>query len=138
VHSKETFAPRPSNILEEPTSFARGNVDEQFAKSDHVITATFQTQPIDIAFLEPEACMVIPQGKGVKVHTQSQGSVYDHAQIAEVLALDPANVEIALATSGGAFGAKEDLSIQAQTAIAAHLLQRPVKTVLTREESTRH
>jgi xanthine dehydrogenase molybdenum-binding subunit len=43
-----------------------------------------------------------------------------------------------LAASGGAFGAKEELSIQAQTAIAAHLLGRPVKTVLTREESTRH
>ncbi len=138
VHSEETFAPRPSNILEEPTSFTRGNVEEQFAKSDHVITATFQTQPIDIAFLEPEACLAIPQGKGVKVHTQSQGSVYDHAQLAEVLKLDPADVEVQLSASGGAFGAKEDLSIQGQTAIAAYLLQRPVKTVLTREESTRH
>ena len=138
VHSEETSTPRPSNILEEPTSFTRGNVEEQFAKSDHVITATFQTQPIDIAFLEPEACLAIPRGKGVKVHTQSQGSVYDHAQLAEVLALDPADVEVQLSASGGAFGAKEDLSIQAQTAIAAYLLQRPVKTVLTREESTRH
>jgi xanthine dehydrogenase molybdenum-binding subunit len=138
IHSAETFSPRPSNILEEPTSFSRGNVDEQFAKSDHVITATFQTQPIDIAFLEPEACLAVPQGKGVKVHTQSQGSVYDHAQLADVLALDPAEVEVALLASGGAFGAKEDLSIQGQTAIAAYLLQRPVKTVLTREQSTQH
>jgi xanthine dehydrogenase molybdenum-binding subunit len=138
VHSAETSTPRFSNILEEPTSFSRGNLDEQFAKSDHVMTATFQTQPIDIAFLEPEACLAIPQGKGVKVHTQSQGSVYDHDQLAQVLALDPADVEVALSASGGAFGAKEDLSIQAQTAIAAYVLQRPVKTVLTREESTRH
>jgi CO/xanthine dehydrogenase Mo-binding subunit len=104
----------------------------------HVITATFQTQPIDIAFLEPEACLAMPQGKGVKVHTQSQGSVYDHAQLAKVLALDPADVEVALSASGGAFGAKEDLSIQGQTALAAYLLQQPVKTVLTREQSTQH
>ena len=69
---------------------------------------------------------------------ESQGSVYDHAQIARLLNLDPARVEIALAASGGAFGAKEELSIQAQTAMAAHLLQRPVKTVLTRPQSTQH
>src|SRR5262249_47023610 len=104
----------------------------------HVIEATFQTQPVDIAFLEPESCLAVPQGGGVKVHTQSQGSVYDHAQIARILDVDPAQVEIALAASGGALGAKEELSIQGQTALAAHLLQRPVKTVLTRAQSTQH
>jgi xanthine dehydrogenase molybdenum-binding subunit len=93
---------------------------------------------VDIAFLEPEACLVTPQGNGVKVYTQSQGSVYDHQQIAKVLKLDPADVEIALCASGGAFGAKEELSIQAQTALAARLLGRPVKTVLTRAESSQH
>ena len=91
-----------------------------------------------VAFLEPEACLAMPQGNGVKVYTQSQGSLYDHQQIAKVLKLDPAEVEIALCASGGAFGAKEELSIQAQTALAAHLLGRPVKTVLTRAESTQH
>ena len=64
--------------------------------------------------------------------------MYDQQQIAKVLKLEPDDVEIALAASGGAFGAKEELSIQAQTAIAAHLLGRPVKTVLTREQSTQH
>ena len=47
-------------------------------------------------------------------------------------------MEIALSASGGAFGAKEELSIQGQTALAAFLLQRPVKTVLTRKQSTQH
>jgi xanthine dehydrogenase molybdenum-binding subunit len=108
------------------------------AKATHVIEATFQTQPIEIAFLEPEACLAVPQDGRVKVYTDSQGSVYDHQQIAKVLNLDPAHVEIALCASGGAFGAKEELSIQAQTAIAARLLDRPVKTVLTREQSTQH
>src|SRR5262245_57999115 len=108
------------------------------AQATLVIEATFQTQPIDIAFLEPEACLAIPQGAGVKVITDSQGSVYDHAQIAKLLKLDPKDVEITLVPSGGAFGAKEELSIQGQTAIAARLLGRPVKTVLTREQSTQH
>jgi xanthine dehydrogenase molybdenum-binding subunit len=64
--------------------------------------------------------------------------VYDHAQIARILGVDPSRVEIALAASGGAFGAKEELSIQGQTAVAAFLLQRPVKTTLTRPQSTQH
>jgi xanthine dehydrogenase molybdenum-binding subunit len=138
VHSADVFAPRPSNVLQPVTAFSRGNVDAALATAAHVIEATFQTQPVDIAFLEPEACLVVPQGKGVRVHTQSQGSVYDHAQIAKILDLDPTHIEIVLAASGGAFGAKEELSIQGQTAVAAYLLQRPVKTVLTRQQSTQH
>jgi len=139
VHSADTFAPRPSNVLKPTTAFSRGDVDAALATAAHVIEATFDTQPIDIAFLEPESCLAVPwPDGGIKVHTQSQGSVYDHAQIARILNLDPAKVEIALAASGGAFGAKEELSIQGQTAVAAFLLQRPVKTTLTRPESTRH
>ena len=142
VHPEGTFAPRPSNLLQPVTAFTRGDVDAALASAAHVIDATFQTQPVDIAFLEPEACLVIPQGVGrssvIKVHTDSQGSIYDQQQIAKVLKLEPGDVEIALAASGGAFGAKEELSIQAQTAVAAHLLGKPVKTVLTREQSTQH
>ena len=138
IHPPETFSPRPSNLLQPTTAFTRGDVDGALASAAHVIEATFQTQPIEIAFLEPEACLVVPQGNGVKVYTDSQGSVYDHQQIAKVLKLDPADVEIELYASGGAFGAKEELSIQAQTAIAAKLLGRPVKTVLTRKQSTQH
>src|SRR5262252_1228529 len=139
VHSEETFAPRPSNVLKPTTAFSRGDVDAALARAAHVVEGTFDTQPIDIAFLEPESCLAVPLPDGsVKVHTQSQGSVYDHAQIARILNLDPSRVEIALAASGGAFGAKEELSIQGQTAVAALLLQRPVKTTLTRPQSTQH
>ena len=147
VHSADTFAPRASNVLQPITAFARGDVDAALAASAHVIETTYDTQPVDIAFLEPEACLAVPapagrsaerEGGGVKVYTQSQGSVYDHAQIARILNIDPARVEIELAASGGAFGAKEELSIQGQTALAAYLLQRPVKAVLTRPQSTQH
>ncbi len=111
-------------------------MDAALAASTHVIEQTFRTQPIEPAFLEPEACLAIPQGKGVKVFSQSQGSTFDQNQIARSLNLAPDDVEVALASSGGAFGAKEELSIQVQTALAAHLLGRPVKTVLTRRQST--
>jgi xanthine dehydrogenase molybdenum-binding subunit len=138
VHSEGTFSPRPSNLLQPITAFKRGNVDEALKTAAHVIEGTWRTQPIEIAFLEPEACLGVPQRAGVAVHAESQGSVYDQQQIARVLNIDPKDVEIRLAASGGAFGAKEELSIQAQTALAAQLLGRPVKTVLTREQSTQH
>ena len=141
VHSAETFLPAP-NLLEPITAFTRGDVDTALEGATHVVDTTFATSAVEPAFLEPEACLVIPRLEGtgprLKVHTESQGSVYDQQQIARVLNLAPDDVEIALAASGGAFGAKEELSIQAQTALAAHLLGQPVKTVLTREQSTQH
>jgi xanthine dehydrogenase molybdenum-binding subunit len=137
VHSSETLYPAP-NQLQPITAFARGDVDAALKDAAHVIEATFATQAVDPAFLEPESCLVIPKGTGVIVHTESQGSIHDQQQLARVLNLELSDVDIVLAASGGAFGAKEELSIQAQTAVAAHLLGRPVKTTLTREQSTQH
>jgi len=136
VHSASTL--RPAANLIDTTKFGRGDVEAAFATAPHVIEATFATQPVEPAFLEPEACLAYPQGAGLKVHSDSQGSVFDQTQIARSLKLAETDVEIALAASGGAFGAKEELSIQGQTALAAYLLGRPVKTVLTREQSTQH
>jgi CO/xanthine dehydrogenase Mo-binding subunit/aerobic-type carbon monoxide dehydrogenase small subunit (CoxS/CutS family) len=136
VHSADTLYPTPNLI--DTTAFSRGDVEAAFATAVHVVEATFATQAVDPAFLEPEACLALPQGKGIKVHSDSQGSVFDHKQIAKALNLPLEDVEIALAASGGAFGAKEELSIQGQTALAAYLLGRPVKMVLTRKQSTQH
>jgi selenium-dependent xanthine dehydrogenase len=131
----------PGNVHEsgnllDSTAFSRGDVDQALAASTHIIEQTFVTQPVEPAFLEPEACLALPQGSGVKLFSQSQGSTFDQREIARVLNLPVGEVEVELAASGGAFGAKEELSIQAQTALAAYLLGRPVKTVLTRKQST--
>jgi selenium-dependent xanthine dehydrogenase len=141
VHGPDSYRPAPNHI--ETTKFSRGDVEAAFATAPIVFEETFQTQPIDIAFLEPESALAIPQDgpsgrRGIKVHSQSQGSGFDHAQIARNLNLPAEDVEIALSASGGAFGAKEEMSIQGQTALAAFLLDRPVKTTLTRKQSTQH
>jgi CO/xanthine dehydrogenase Mo-binding subunit/aerobic-type carbon monoxide dehydrogenase small subunit (CoxS/CutS family) len=134
VHAHGNLHVHP-NLLD-TTAFSRGDVDTALAASTHIIEQTFRTQPVEPAFLEPEACLALPQGKGLKVFSQSQGSTFDQSQIARALNIPAEEVEIALAASGGAFGAKEELSIQVQTALAAHVLGRPVKTVLTRKQST--
>ncbi len=135
----EPGAPRvhESGNLLEVSAFARGDADAALAASAHVLQQTFITQRIEHAFLEPEACLALPHGEGLKVYSQGQGVHDDQRQIAAVLGLALEQVEVELASSGGAFGGKEDLSIQAHAALAAHLLRQPVKIVLSREESLR-
>lgn len=134
VHARGNVHESP-NLLE-TTAFSRGDVDRALAASTHVIEQTFRTQAVEPAFLEPEACLALPREDGVKVFSQSQGSTFDQREIARVLDLPQEKVEVELVATGGAFGAKEELTIQAQTAMAAYLLQRPVKMVLTRAQST--
>jgi selenium-dependent xanthine dehydrogenase len=136
VHCEGNLHVAP-NILDPITAYSRGDVDKALASAAHVVDQVFQTQAVDPAFLEPESCLAHPQGKGVKVFSQSQGSTYDHDLVAKVLNIPRETVEIALTSSGGSFGAKEELTIQAQTALAAHILGVPVKTTLARTESAK-
>ncbi len=131
----EAPAIHPSGNLLEVTAFSRGDVGAALAAAAHVVRRTFTTQRIEHAFLEPEACLAHPQGTGVKVFSQGQGVHDDQAQIASVLGVGRERVDVELVSNGGAFGGKEDLSVQGQTALAALLLGAPVRTVLTREQS---
>lgn len=139
IKALEEDAPKihdKGNLLAE-TFFARGNVEEALKNSKYVIKQRFKTQRIEHAFLEVEAALAVPTEKGVYVYSQGQGVHEDQRQIAEVLGIDKEDVTVELVPNGGAFGGKEDLSCQAQTAMAAYLLKKPVKTVLTREQSLR-
>ena len=124
------------NLLE-VCSFRRGDVDAALADSAHTVEETFTTQRIEHAFLEPEACLAVPENGGLKVWSQGQGVHDDRRQIAAIVGIDTEQVEVELVSNGGAFGGKEDLSVQGHTGLAAWLLQRPVRTVLSREQSMR-
>lgn len=115
----------------------RGDVDEALRNSAHVATHTFQTQFIEHLFLEPEACIAMPDGDGLRVYSQGQGVFDDRRQIASFLGMPKEKVVVTLVSNGGAFGGKEDMSIQAQTALLARVTASPVKLTLSREESLR-
>lgn len=122
------------------SALVRGEVDASLARSAHVIEDTWQTQCVEHLFLEPEACIALPaSGGGPRLHvlTQGQGIFDDRRQIASVLGWPIEQVRCELVSNGGAFGGKEDLSVQAQTALCAALLGRPVKCTLTRAQSLR-
>ncbi|MFM8870388.1 MAG: molybdopterin cofactor-binding domain-containing protein [Actinomycetota bacterium] len=124
------------NVLSR-SEYMRGDVDTALASSAHVVSETFQTQRIEHAFLEPESTLAVPDtAKGtMHVYSGGQGVWDDRDQICAVLAVDKSKVTVELVSNGGAFGGKEDMSNQAQTALAAWKLQRPVKCTLSREES---
>ena len=67
--------------------------------------------------------------------SQGQGVFEDRVQIAKLLGLPQEDVHVALVANGGAFGGKEDLSVQGHAALAAYLMGEPVKVRLTRDES---
>jgi selenium-dependent xanthine dehydrogenase len=125
------------------SAIRRGNVETALRESAHVVEETYTTQRVEHMYLEPEACIAIPEATNggsvasIRVLSQGQGVFDDRRQIAAVLGWDLGRVRVELVSSGGAFGGKEDLSIQAQTALAAVLCGKPVKCTLTREESFR-
>ncbi|MGH8926301.1 MAG: molybdopterin cofactor-binding domain-containing protein [Acidimicrobiia bacterium] len=118
------------------SAYRRGEVEEALAGAAFTMHEVFSTQRVEQAFLEPESTLAIPFGDGeLYVYSGGQGVWDDRDQIASVLGIAAERVTVELVSNGGAFGGKEDLSNQAQTALAAFLLDRPVECTLTREQS---
>jgi len=123
------------NVLSR-SEYRRGDVDAALASSAHTVHEVFQTQRVEHAFLEPESTLAVPQEDGsLKVFSGGQGAWDDRDQIASVLGVGTERVVVEQISNGGAFGGKEDMANQAQTALASWLLGRPVKCTLSREES---
>ncbi len=130
-----------SNVLSR-SEYRRGDVDAALATSSHTAHEVFTTQRIEHAFLEPESTLAVPStaddgSRSLHVFSGGQGVWDDRDDIARVLGVTNEQVLVTLVSNGGAFGGKEDMSNQAHAALAAWLLDRPVKCTLSREESLR-
>ena len=129
--------PRHDNVLSE-TRVGRGDVDAALAASAEVVSGTWTTQRIEHLYLEPESAVAAPRPDGrLHLYTQGQGIFDDRRQVAAFLGVETSEIFVELVPNGGAFGGKEDMSIQAQTALLAKRTGRPVKLTLDREESIR-
>src|SRR6187402_478852 len=103
---------------------------------DVVVTGTYELGIQDQAFLGPESGLAVPDGEGgVDVYVATQWLHVDRDQVAPCLALRPEQVRIHLAGVGGAFGGREDLSMQIHGSLLALHTGRPVKMSYDREES---
>ena len=105
-------------------------------EGDVSVAGYYELGSQDQAFLGPESGLAVPDGKGgVDVHVATQWLHVDRDQVAPCLGLEKEQVRIHLAGVGGAFGGREDLSMQIHSALLALRTKRPVKMVYNREES---
>lgn len=121
------------------TVIHRGDVDAAFASSAHVVEGTWETQRIEHLYLETECALAEYRESDGKLclYTQGQGVFDDRRQVSAFLGLPEEELEVVLVPNGGAFGGKEDMSIQAQTTLLCQMTGKPVMLRLDREESIR-
>jgi len=123
--------PRPNVVRD--MRIARGDPD---AEGDVSVEGYYELGIQDQAFLGPESGLAVPDGEGgVDIYVATQWLHVDRDQVAPCLGLPKDQVRIHLAGVGGAFGGREDLSMQIHGAMLALHTDRPVKMVYTREES---
>jgi CO/xanthine dehydrogenase Mo-binding subunit len=113
----------------------KGDVESAFAQADLILSGTFTTSWQEHAYLQPDAGIAYYEGETLVVETAGQWLHEDLRQIAALLRLDEHAVAIRYAKIGGAFGGREDLSVQPLLALATWYTKRPTAIVWNREES---
>jgi xanthine dehydrogenase D subunit len=131
----DAAAPRlhPGGNITRHVKIRHGDPD---ARAEVVVTGEYEIGMQDQAPLGPESGLAIPDGEGgVDLHIATQWLHIDQKQLAAVLGLPAEKVRLTMAGIGGAFGAREDLSMQAHACLLALRTGRPVKISYSRPES---
>ena len=119
----------------------KGNIEEAFSDADVIIRGSYQTPVQEHAYLQPEAGLAYVDEEGrITVEVAGQWTHEDREQIAHSLGIPEDKVRVIYPTIGGAFGGREDMSVQIVLALAVwHLnnkgINRAVKIIWSREES---
>ncbi len=114
----------------------KGDVDAAFAQADVIVESEYRTPAQEHAYLQPEAGLSYMDEEGrITVACGGQWTHADRASIAHALGLPDEMIRVVYPAIGGAFGGREDLSVQIVLALATWKLQRPVKIIWSRRES---
>lgn len=119
----------------------KGDVEDAFSRAAVIIEDVYQTPVQEHAFLQPEAGIAFIDDDGrITIKVAGQWTHEDQEQIAHALNLPIDRVRVIYPAIGGAFGGREDMSVQIVLALAVYRLKqmgvaRPVKIVWSREES---
>lgn len=133
IHDPEVYEGK-NNIVYEYT-LKTGNVDEAFEECDVIAENEYNVGMVDHAFLQPEAGIAYMEDDKVVVSVSSQYPHFDRFEISEALNIPEDDVRFLNPAIGGAFGAREDVTMQIHLALAAFVLNKPVKAIYDREES---
>jgi len=119
----------------------KGNAEAAWAEADVIVAGQYRTPPQEHAYLQPEAGLSYIDDEGrLTVVVGGQWTWEDQQEIAHALDLPPEQVRVIYPAIGGAFGGREDMSVQIVLALAVWRLAqrgvyRPVKIKWSREES---
>ncbi|QIN79673.1 xanthine dehydrogenase subunit D [Rubrobacter marinus] len=126
----------PSGNLLRHVRIRHGDAEAAEARAEVVVRGEYEIGMQDQAFLGPESGLAVPDGRGgVDLYVATQWLHVDQDQLAESLGLPHDMVRLTLSGVGGAFGGREDLSMQVHACMLALHTERPVKIVYDREES---
>jgi CO/xanthine dehydrogenase Mo-binding subunit len=114
----------------------KGNVEEGFARADVIVEAEYRTPVQEHAYLQPEAGLSYLDEEGrITIACGGQWTHEDRHQVAHALGMPNEDIRIVYPAIGGAFGGREDMSVQIVLALATWKLRKPVKIVWSRRES---
>lgn len=139
-HGKLVHPDRESNVFCH-YQIRKGDLEKGLHEADVIIEGEYITPVQEHAFLQPEAGIAyIDEEDRVTIMVAGQWTHEDQEQIAHSLDLPPDKIRVIYPAIGGAFGGREDMSVQIDLALAAwHLMKmgihKPVKTIWSREES---
>ena len=114
----------------------KGNVDSAWAACDAIIVGDYHTPMQEHAYLQPEAGVGYIDDEGrIAIKVAGQWAHEDQEQVAHAMQMPKDKIRIIYPAIGGAFGGREDMSVQIVLALAVWKLRRPVKIIWSREES---
>jgi CO/xanthine dehydrogenase Mo-binding subunit len=114
----------------------KGNVEEGFAQADVIVEGEYRTPVQEHAYLQPEAGLAYIDEEGrLTIACGGQWTHEDRHQVAHALGMANEDIRIVYPAIGGAFGGREDMSVQIVLALATWKLRKPVKIIWSRQES---
>ena len=114
----------------------KGNVEEAFARADVIVEGEYRTPVQEHAYLQPEAGLSYIDEEGrITIACGGQWTHEDRHQVAHAMGMTNEEIRIVYPAIGGAFGGREDMSVQIVLALATWKLKKPVKIVWSRHES---
>ena len=121
-------------------TFRMGDVASAWGECDYILEGKAESGGQEHLYLETQGSYAFPADNGcIKIHSSTQGPTLVQKIAARVLNIPMNRIEVDVLRLGGAFGGKEDQAtfVAVMTALAASLLQKPVKIILSRGDDMR-
>ncbi|MFE9820676.1 xanthine dehydrogenase family protein molybdopterin-binding subunit [Streptomyces sp. NPDC005791] len=118
-----------------PGVTGKGDLEAELAGSAVVLDAEYTTPEEHHSSMEPHAATALWEGGRLEVVDSNQGTVWVASELASLFSLDPASVRVRSEHVGGGFGSKGVRAHQVAAVMAATVLSRPVRVVMTRRQT---